>query len=441
MEKTRLTAVRVAQFACPTGKQQTFLRDAEVGSLALRATANGAKSYVFESKLGGKTVRITIGDPDTWTIPLAQAEARRLQTLVDSGRDPRAEKAATIAREQQARTAEEAAIARQRVIARDAWDAYCLEGKTNGTGRKPWGELHIRDHAAVSSRGGEKLKRGDGLTQPGLLSNLLDRPLVDLQPDLIEAWLVAERATRPTRTNLAFRLLRGFLNWCADQPAYQDLTNTKAHESRSVRSKLPPTNAKNDSLQRSQLKPWFAAVSRRGGLVTSTYLQCLLLTGARTNELAALRWTDVSFTWNTLELHDKVEGSRTVPLTPYVKALLLKLPTTKSPWVFASRSKSGHITDPSDTHNRALRDAGIEGLTLHGLRRSFASLAEWIKLPRGVVAQIQGHKPSATAEKHYIVREPDLLLLCHKRIERWMLKTADVLQPNMDNDRASSAAT
>ena len=44
----------------------------------------------------------------------------------------------------------------------------------------------------------------------------------------------------------------------------------------------------------------------------------------------------------------------------------------------------------------------------------------------GIVAQIQGHKPSATAEKHYTVRPLELLALHHKRIETWVLEQADV---------------
>ena len=70
--------------------------------------------------------------------------------------------------------------------------------------------------------------------------------------------------------------------------------------------------------------------------------------------------------------------------------------------------------------------AGIEGLTLHGLRRSFGSLSEWLEIPAGVVAQIQGHKPSATAEKHYRVRPLDLLRVHHERIEAWMLEQAKI---------------
>jgi integrase len=66
-------------------------------------------------------------------------------------------------------------------------------------------------------------------------------------------------------------------------------------------------------------------------------------------------------------------------------------------------------------------------LTLHGLRRSFKSLTEWLEVPVGVVAQIQGHKPSATAEKHYTVRPLELLALHHGRIEAWILEQAGIV--------------
>ena len=45
----------------------------------------------------------------------------------------------------------------------------------------------------------------------------------------------------------------------------------------------------------------------------------------------------------------------------------------------------------------------------------------------GVVAQIQGHKPSATAEKHYTIRPLDLLALHHEKIETWILEQAGVV--------------
>lgn len=70
--------------------------------------------------------------------------------------------------------------------------------------------------------------------------------------------------------------------------------------------------------------------------------------------------------------------------------------------------------------------AGLPDLTLHGLRRSFGSLAEWTETPAGVVAQIMGHKPSASAEKHYRRRSIDLLRMWHVKIEAWMLEQGGI---------------
>ena len=81
---------------------------------------------------------------------------------------------------------------------------------------------------------------------------------------------------------------------------------------------------------------------------------------------------------------------------------------------------------PHKAHDRACTVAGIDRLTLHGLQRSFKSLTEWLEIPAGVVAQLMGHKPSATAEKHYTVRPLDLLRMHHERIEAWMLEQAGV---------------
>ncbi|HEY4071758.1 MAG TPA: Arm DNA-binding domain-containing protein, partial [Herbaspirillum sp.] len=89
MAKVNFTAARVEGFQCPSGNSQIFLWDSKVPGLGLRATPSGAKAYIYQGKIHRRTVRITIGDPRSWTIDKAQEEARRLQTLVDTGVDPR----------------------------------------------------------------------------------------------------------------------------------------------------------------------------------------------------------------------------------------------------------------------------------------------------------------------------------------------------------------
>ena len=95
--KVNFTAARVEAHHCPRGQftrtgrpiDQAFLWDAKTPGLGLRATVSGAKTYIFQAKLNGSTVRVTIGDPRSWTLDKAQKAARDLQQLVDDGKDPR----------------------------------------------------------------------------------------------------------------------------------------------------------------------------------------------------------------------------------------------------------------------------------------------------------------------------------------------------------------
>ena len=102
-----------------------------------------------------------------------------------------------------------------------------------------------------------------------------------------------------------------------------------------------------------------------------------------------------------------------------------------SPWVFSSPTAAdGRLQEPRKAHNRALASAGLPELSIHGLRRSFGTLAEWVECPAGISAQIMGHKPSATAEKHYRRRPLDLLRQWHTKIEGWILEQAGIEQPS-----------
>ncbi len=60
-QRENFTAGRIAAFACPEGKQQAIYWDGKQPGLGLRVTAAGARAYIFESRLKGRTVRVTIG--------------------------------------------------------------------------------------------------------------------------------------------------------------------------------------------------------------------------------------------------------------------------------------------------------------------------------------------------------------------------------------------
>jgi len=426
-ERLNFTHGAIERLTCPAGKQQAFMRDSEAPGLRVRVTAAGAKSFVYESKLNRQTIRRTIGDVKSWTIEQARAEARRLAVVLDSGQDPREierqkladRHAETIAAAERAKAAQLASLP-----VSEAWAAYITERT------KYWGELHRKDHERLARAGGQASNRGTrgkGITNAGPLHALMAIPLRNLTAPAIEAWATHEAQTRPTVARLALRMLKAFLNWCAEQPNYASLLpNTNPARSKKAREALGKPKAKDDALLKEQLAVWFAAVRNIGAPAVSTYLQTLLLTGARPGEVLAMRWEDINLQWRGLTIRDKVEGEREIPLTPYVSSLLHSLPR-RNGYVFASnRLENAPITEPNHAHDKACAVAGIKGLTLHGLRRSFGSLTEWLEVPAGVVAQIQGHKPSATAEKHYRVRPLDLLRGHHERIEAWILEQARV---------------
>lgn len=440
MAKINFTAARIESLGCAPGRTQTIHWDAKAPGLGLRVTAAGSRSYVFEGRLFGKTVRMTIGDTATWDLAQARAEAMRLALQVDQGIDPREQQAA----EKAAHMARAAEAKRRAATFGDAWDDYVQRRQ------QAWSKWHLRDHMVMAAEGGQAKKRGTGTTQAGPLAEFRPVRLSDLTPARIETWLEAGASFRPTTTALAYRLLRAFLRWAGEQPEYRDTFSSDTYAARVVREAVPRVRAKDgDVLQREQLADWFAAVRAIPNQVISAYLQGLLLTGARREELANLRWaTDVDLKWRTLVLDDKVEGTggRTIPLPPYLAGLFEELkrlnetpphpellkrlaeqgkPWKPSPWVFPSpRATDGRLAEPRAAHMKALASAGLPHLSLHGLRRSFGTLAEWCEVPVGVVAQIQGHKPSAIAEKHYRRRPLDLLRKWHDQIELWIVTEA-----------------
>lgn len=419
MPRVNLTAGRVADFTCPAGTAQAFLWDAAAPGLGLRCTPAGAKAYIFQSRYAGNPLRMTIGSPADWTIPKARERARKLQTIIDEGRDPRAVVAEAVA----ADTAKRAADRADAVTVGEAWAVYLAD-------RRPhWGERHYADHEDMAREGGREAKagtRGRGVTIAGPLHALMGRRLRELDAPAVEAWAKREAAARPARARLALRMLKAFLRWCAEHPDYSGAAHAEAAASKRAREALGRPALRNDVLLREQLPAWFAAVRAIDSPAHRAYLQSLLLLGCRPGELLALRWADIDEQWRAMRLRDKAEGERTVPLTPYVASLILRLPR-RNAWVFSSpTAKGGRIQRPNITHTRACAVAGLQGLTLHGLRRSYRTLTEWLEVPAGITAQLQGHRPSAIAEKHYTRRPLDLLRLHAKRIEAAMLEWGGV---------------
>lgn len=133
-ERVKLSKRRVDEFQCPPGKSQAFLWDDAAPGFGLRVTRNGKKAYIFQGRLGDSTMRLTIGAVEAWAIDAARKEARRLQSLIDTGTDPRNVKQAAIDAEAKRRKATERAKDAEQYTVQALLTAYTEHLEANGKG-------------------------------------------------------------------------------------------------------------------------------------------------------------------------------------------------------------------------------------------------------------------------------------------------------------------
>jgi len=90
-----------------------------------------------------------------------------LQGLLDQGRDPRVEKAATVVKEAKERTAKRTARRRLEVSGLDAWAVYCEDRRSH------WAQRTYADHLSFSKDAGKSKRAPHAPTIPGPLRSLL----------------------------------------------------------------------------------------------------------------------------------------------------------------------------------------------------------------------------------------------------------------------------
>ena len=112
-------------------------------------------------------------------------------------------------------------------------------------------------------------------------------------------------------------------------------------------------------------------------------IRLLILTGARLREILHARWCDVDFERGLIQLPNSKTGAKPIYLSAAAQELLSDLPRIEgNPYIFAGKKK--RETEEKDGAPRAdlkqpwsavTRAASLEGLRIHDLRHSFASLA------------------------------------------------------------------
>jgi integrase len=212
------------------------------------------------------------------------------------------------------------------------------------------------------------------------------RPIVEIRRS--EAVRLLDRIEEKNGAAMAdqtLAVLRRIFNWHATRsddfrtPIVRGMARTK-----------PQERARSRILSDDELRAvWKAADSAEGPF--GRYIQILLLTAARRNEAADMRWSEISGTdWVLPASRNKVKVELTRPLSQAAQDVLAKMRRIAgSDVVFTSDGRRlGGFTARKKAFDK---QCGVTGWTLHDLRRTARSLMSRAGVPSDHAERCLGH--------------------------------------------------
>jgi len=136
----------------------------------------------------------------------------------------------------------------------------------------------------------------------------------------------------------------------------------------------------------------------------------LLLTGLRRMEALALPWLWVDTKARCIRFDDTKSGWQVRAIGSAAVALLETRPRQEDcPWVFPADTGEGHFVGLPRALQRLCARAGLEGVTVHVLRHSFAAIAAEMGFSELTIAGLLGHSLSGVTVRYAHV--PDAALV------------------------------
>jgi integrase len=144
--------------------------------------------------------------------------------------------------------------------------------------------------------------------------------------------------------------------------------------------------------------------------IALTAIRLLLLTGLRRMEALALRHSSVDGPARCIRFEDTKSGPQLRPIGAEAVVAIKAQPSRDvCPWVFPASHGVGHFIGLPKVLERICARAGLEGVTIHVLRHSFAAAAAEMGFSELTIAGLLGHSvPGITARYAHV---PDSALV------------------------------
>jgi integrase len=372
MPAARLTDALVRRLEAPAHSNR-ITYDSAVTGFGARVTANGARSYVltYVVRGSGRQRRYTIGGCDRWTATDARAKAKELKALVDQGGDPLADIEAE----------------------REAPDMGDLIARFR--------EEHFPRLRASSAADYERMIRNYVLQHFSENTKVADVTFADVDG-------LHRKVTRlgyEHRANRVIAMLSKMfalaVRWemRADNPVRGIEHNTE--------------HARRRYMTSDELARIVEALAKFPDKDIADALRLLLLTGARRNEVLAMKWADVDLTtgtWSKPAASTKQNAPHSVPLSAPARVLLadrLGAGANGEVYVFPGNGSKKHLVNVWHAWQRICKTTGIKGLRVHDLRHSYASQLASAGHSLSLIGALLGHtQPQTTARYAHLFDDP-----------------------------------
>jgi integrase len=142
--------------------------------------------------------------------------------------------------------------------------------------------------------------------------------------------------------------------------------------------------------RRTKLDPFAAAAIR-----------LLILTGARLREILLAQWQYVDFERGILFLPNSKTGQKSLYLNPPALEVLAGLPRLEgNPYIIPGMKAGAPRADLKKPWASVTRAAKLNGVRIHDLRHSFASIGAGASLGLPIIGKLLGHTQAATTHRY-----------------------------------------
>lgn len=384
--------------------QQIFYFDTDLKGFGLRVGYK-TKTYFAETKVQGKTVRVSLGKHGVVTAEEARKEAKVQLAAMTKDINPN-----QLQRENRIKS----------ITLNEVYVDYMAARRS----LKPSTKKDYKTCIEV------------------YLKEWMHKPMLDITRDMVESKHKEITEKSEARANLAMRFLRALFNFAAEYRDGKGRVVIADNPVRRLSAKKIWNKIKlrSNYIQPHQLKAWWNAVwSLKNDPTRGTtqdresvrdYLLVLLFTGLRREEALSLTWDNIDFNAKTLKIIDtKNRLDHELPLSDFLFDLFKRRKNeNNSNWVFPGSGKLGRIIDPRKLMHKVEEMSGVT-FTSHDLRRSFASIVNMLghSISYYTVKRLLNHKTAADVTAAYIQHNPEKLREAMQAVTNFILESVGTM--------------